>query len=396
MAMKQEQISGLSSPQRVSVDDIPNLSPFQSISLHESVVDENLAYAKQEGIPKSPTIETVQSCCEIGFGNEVPEEVQIDMVKSTVFGVASNLMEVVVGMRKTQMQDDELSHTTNSILLNTSELEFSEDASIKKADYVIQSQDSSDSVSIPPEIEMLHMETETLLDSIRMGMPLNWFLESPNKNREGGEGAPNQKRYNFDDLEDLDVPGKSSRDEGDNFINRKQNSFDQSDDKDDIQSISSYFTDDDGMRGEIQNLGLYISNLRQDLENFSVCGDSEASVGMSEATVLTARQGSLREIWSQAFEEIALSIKTLRRLGNTNAGNFSSEGDIDGRSRMRVMLHDWSCTILWSAAIILIGSYFRALMFTERGFNELEGSDMLDNLEYMFSKDSKEEALLQN
>ena len=201
MLMKKEPISGMSSPQGVSIDTIPNLSPFQSISRSESVVDEDLAYAKQEGLPKSPTTDTVQWWCEIGFGNEVPEEVQIYTVINTVFDLVSNLMEVVVEMKETKIQDDELS---------TGKL----NASIKKAD-------SSDSVSIPPEIDMLHLETDLLLNSIRMGMPLNWFSESPiNRNIEGVEDTLNQKRYNFDELEDSDVPHKS-REEEDNVLNRK-------------------------------------------------------------------------------------------------------------------------------------------------------------------------------
>mmetsp|Transcript_25007 Transcript_25007/g.29465 ORF Transcript_25007/g.29465 Transcript_25007/m.29465 type:complete len:389 (+) Transcript_25007:101-1267(+) len=387
MAMKQEQISGFSAPDGVSIDDdMPTLLPFPSIRSSESGVDEDLEYAQHEGIPTSPTTNTVQSQCEIGFGDEVSEEAQLDIVKSTVFGVASNLMEVVVGMRKTQMQDDELSTNTSSILWNTSALDISVDACINKA----ESQDSSDSVSIPPEIEMLHMETDRLLESIRIGDPLDGFLEFPNKNREGVEDTQNQKqKYNYDQLERKD-PLSRNREGDDNLLNRKQYNLDQSEDKDDMMSISSYFTDDDGMRGEIQNLGLAVSNLRHDLENFSGplgYGDCESSSGMSEASMLGARQCSLREIWSHAFEEIALSIKTLRRLRSEGAGNNASEEDLDGTSRVRGMFHDWSSTILWSAAIILIGSYFRASLFTENGFNELEGSEMLDNLEWMFSKE---------
>lgn len=367
MATKEKQATCSSLPEGSGDEESPNLFPFQSVSnsSESSGDEEQYTYTKNEGIremiPTSPTNDTVASHCEIGFGEVLPEDEQIDIVRNAVFSVASNLMEMV-GMSK--VEDDELSNNTSELFGKTNGLDTEEVPSYKR-------QSSIDSYSIPPEIEMLHMEAELLLESIRYGVSPEVLANSPKKTREGVndfldkdgvEDYLQQKQYNFDDLDDKD-------------------------DKDEIMSISSFLTDDDGMRGEIQNLGSSVSNLRRDLEKFSRYDDCGSFSGMTQASVLAAKHSGLRETWSRALKDILFSIKTLRRMGNSNA-NVSS---LEGKSRLRDMVHDWSSTILWSAAIFMAGAYFKASCTTENEYNELEGFDMLENLEWMFAKEEQHE-----
>jgi len=350
-----------------SGDDVPNLLRYQSISSSESGCgfDDLLSSVQYEGILKSPTNETPSSDCGINFGDALPEDDDIDIVKNAVFGVASSLLEFV-GMRRTRLQDDELSNNTSSVTQKTNGLDTEGD-SFWNDDYMRQRHDSFDSISIPPEIEMLHREADHLLESIRneVSSPrtspdstntnreeVNLFL-----NREGVENLLNRNFYNFDNIED----------------------------QDEVMSVSSYLTDNDGMRGEIQNLGTAVSNLRHDIENLGCANDCEQSDVMLEVSETVTKQRGPRETWSRAFEDIVLSIKTLRRLGDTN---ISSEKNPEGKSRMRDMVYDWSSTILVSAAVIMAGSYVKSSLSSEHGFNEL---NMLENLEWMFARKEQHE-----
>lgn len=342
-----------------SEDDAPNLLRFQSISSSESGCgfDDLLTSVETEGIPLN---ETNPSNCEINYGDVLPDD-DIDIVKNAVFGVASSLLEFV-GMRKTQSQDDE----TSSVSWKTNGIETDED-SYWNVNYIRQRHDSCDSISIPPEIEMLHKEADHLLESIRYeASSPRVSSDSPNKareevnhflNREGVEDLLNMK---YCHLPDIDV-----------------------EDHHEESSVSSCLTDNDGMRGEIQNLGTAVSNLRRDIENLGESNDFEPSAETGKPC--------LRETWSRAFEDIVLSIKTLRRLGDTNARNSASEENPDGRSNMRDMVYDWSSTILVSAAVIMAGSYLRSSLSSENGFNERDGVAMLENLEWMFAKKEQHE-----
>ena len=356
-----------------SDDDVPNLLGFQSISSSESGCgfDDLLTSVSYEGILKSPRHETASSNCEINFGDVLPEDDDIDIVKNAVFGVASSLLEFV-GMRKTQLQDDELSNNTSSVSQKTNGLD-TEGESFWNVDYMRQRHDSLDSISIPPEIEMLHRGADHILESIRNeASSRRVSLDSSNKSRE-------------------ELNHFLNREAVENLLNRKYNNFDNIEDQDATTSVSSYLTDNDGMVGEIQNLGMAVSNLRHDIENLEGCNDCDSSAEMPEASMLDAKRSRLRETWSRAFEDIVLSIKNLRRLGDTHVSNNSSEKSLEGRSRMRDTVYDWSSTILVSATVIMAGSYLRASFSSENGFNERESFDMLENLEWMFARKEQHE-----
>lgn len=351
-----------------SVDDVPNLLRFQSLSSSESGCgfDKLLSSVEYEGILKSPTSETAPSNCEIDYGDVLPDD-DIDMVKNAVFGVASSLLEFV-GMRQTQLRDDEscsMSWKTND--LNTDE------NSVWKLDHIRQRHDSIDSVSIPPNFEMLHKEADHLLESIR------FEASSPRVS----SGSPNTTReevnhfLNTEGVEDL--------------LNRTIYDYPDMNDEDETTSVSSCLTDNDGMRGEIQNLGTAASNLRRDIESLGGCNDFQASPEIPEASAQSDKQSRLRETWSRAFGDIVSSIKTLRRLEDTNVSNSASDKSLEGSSKMRDMVYDWSSTILVSAAVVMAGSYFRASLSSENGFNEREGFEMLEKLEWMFARKEQHE-----
>ena len=89
---------------------------------------------------------------------------------------------------------------------------------------------------IPPEIAMMHLEAELLLDAMRQGI-------SP--------------RTQSDDVTDNTHFSSFSVDVNDV-------------EEDDLDSLFSYFSDDDGMKGEVQKLNRSVTSLRMDLANASM------------------------------------------------------------------------------------------------------------------------------
>lgn len=226
--------------------------------------------------------------------------------------------------------------------------------------------------------KMLQMEAELLLESIRHGISPEETTSSPKKSAEADY-------FSEDALDD--------------FLQRKQYNFDDWDEKDDdeageesyeVMSLSSFLTDDDGMRGEIQNLGSSVSNLRRDLERYNGYDDCGSLCGLTHASV-SEHSSIIRETWSRALNEIASIIKALKRLGKMSTRMDSTT---PGRkSTLRYLVNDWVFTILWSAAIFIAGIYFRAKHITGNAFNELEGIEILENVDWMFAKQEQNESV---
>lgn len=332
-------------------EETPGIVPFQSMSRSESESDRTISTcALTEDEPKSPR--TSPSYCET---DSLTEDAIVDRVKNTVFGVASNLVQVVVGMRKAQLQDDELSTNSSSIFCKFDGLD-TKNISIDN----LRSRSRSDSVSIPPEIEMLHMEADLLLESLRFGVTSEKLKDS--------EYSPEKDREEICNFLDLEYNTSDDMDKDDDEI----------DDDDDTYSVSSFLTDDDGMKGEIENLGMAVSTLRRDLETFGGNNASEIPV----PAVLDVKQYNLQETFSLTFKEIALSIKALRSHGDKNGEDSLTK---------RGIVSNWSLPVLCSTAIIMGGLYYRASVSTENGFNDVDGNDMLESLRWVLAKKEQDE-----
>jgi len=114
-------------------------------------------------------------------------------------------------------------------------------------------EEEEDTSSLPPEIEMLYLEADLLLENIRHGIAPRILADFSSSASTVNNNGTKDK-----DVDD-DNQGKNY-----NYYNK---------DNDDVVSMnecsSMMIGSDDGMRGEIQNLGMAISNLRRDLETES-------------------------------------------------------------------------------------------------------------------------------
>jgi hypothetical protein len=305
-----------------------------------------------------------------------------------VLSFAVKLVEILVGLRKATSpvpvpEDDELSHsrsmrtmsTTMSTFLKINGLELSaeeyeelcprsnigssyDDDLSRGMDSVamLKSGGSDDNLSspnfVPPEIEMLNMEADLLLDSIRNGISLDLSLSEDKEEKEEHE-TPH------------DVPHRRPR----------WTDFDG-----EAQSYSSYGSDDDGMRSEIQNLGMAVSNLRQDLVDITLPMGNVDYESVNSA--LGDKVPTLKETWSRAVEEVIVTMKTLQNIANDDNANLDYSPD--ERLRIKALIRYWVPTILWSVTVMLFGRQLAACFHAEKKFGDIHSSEVLENLELMF------------
>jgi hypothetical protein len=258
---------------------------------------------------------------------------------------------------------------------------------------------------IPPEIEMLHMEADLLLETIRHGITPKMNASHHNNSN----ASLSQKEVNINTNNDND--------------NENNN-----DHEDDLQSLTTIETDDDdGMKAEVQNLGRAVLNLRRDLDltglnipmgaddhslSSFITMDAEGGGGgggmrtrssshSSISGVGQQRRMGIRQMLSNVVEEVGLTLKALRQLNsrtNTNTSTVTEDDNEDdleggvtrtetatvatGASPRSDAIRTWAPSVLWAISIMIAGLYFRASISSGE-FGDLEGLDMLQNLEWM-------------